>query len=86
MNLSELQGLDWVWLATNQAGELAAFITAGCGPIPRQLVCNQVVAAEIVETEDSLLELPDIADTVLLMQPPSLGSGPIKLLARGATH
>ena len=50
---------------------LATFITAGSGPIPRQLIFNEIVAIEIIETEDSILQLPDIADATLLKRPPN---------------
>lgn len=32
--------IDCIWIGQNRDGELAAFITAGAGPIPRNLLCR----------------------------------------------
>jgi len=48
---------DWVWAASDAGGNLAAFITAGHGGIPKLLL-----EGELVDYEGALLRLPTTSD------------------------
>lgn len=50
------QGYDLTWIARDEAGRLAAFITAGEAPIP--LCVLSAGEAELLTTESKALELP----------------------------
>ena len=58
-------GLDCVWLASDRDGYIAAFITAGIGPIPSDVLksCN----IPIEEIEDKVCEMPKTAQARLLV-------------------
>lgn len=58
-------GMDCVWLASDCAGHLAAFITAGIGPIP--VAALDASALHIEEVESSLCELPQVTQAKLLV-------------------
>jgi hypothetical protein len=56
-------GVDLMWLGQDQNGVLAAFITAGFGPVPESMLdeAGQVVA----DIESELLDLPRVSDAQL---------------------
>ena len=62
------EGMDCVWLASDRAGHLAAFITAGIGPIP--IATLAASALPIDEVESSLCELPQVTQAKLLVSVP----------------
>lgn len=49
--LSELRGLEFDWFAVDESGQVALFATAGCGPIPRQILA---VAEQHGEISDQI--------------------------------
>lgn len=51
-------GFEMAWIAADSSGKLGAFITAGKGPIPKEILQN--IFVEPVLIEDVLLELPVI--------------------------
>jgi hypothetical protein len=60
--------IDCVWLATDRAGQVGAFITAGVGPIPNVLLDNYEFDIEVVE--QSIIDLPRVGDVRLLVSVP----------------
>jgi hypothetical protein len=60
-------GTDCAWLATDSEGNLAAFVTAGLGPIPREVLRGPI---DIEALEDRLLELPYVASATLHVELP----------------
>ncbi len=56
---------DLAWIATDMAGNVAVFITAGEGPIPRAALDYPDLALE--EWEDRVLELPVSSKAKLLI-------------------
>jgi len=60
--------VDCVWLAVDSLGHVAAFITAGVGPIPERVLKNEMPISEI---ESKLLELPVVTQADLVAKIPS---------------
>lgn len=60
------EGIDCAWVATDRLGHLAAFVTAGDGPIPSNLLSDR--NTDIFEIETLLRELPRISEVNLLKQ------------------
>lgn len=61
-------GLDCVWLAVDGHDQLAAFITAGEGPIPEEILCYPNIGVEDVEA--TLLTLPKVGAAELRVTVP----------------
>ena len=59
------EGIDCVWLASDTEGHLGVFITAGCGPIPEQVLESTHIPIEDVESR--LCELPRMSKAQLLV-------------------
>jgi hypothetical protein len=57
-------GFDCIWLASDKSGNLAAFVTAGLGPIPITIANDDSQSIEDLETR--LMEWPEISDAILL--------------------
>lgn len=73
-------GIDCIWLASDQSGHLGAFVTAGVGPIPIQVL--GYVDTPIEDIEHLILDMPQVSIANLLIpleQPDSF----IKLAERG---
>lgn len=58
-------GIDCVWLASDQSGHVAAFITAGIGPIPSQVLKSCDIPID--EIESQVCELPKTTQAHLLV-------------------
>src|SRR5262245_50126960 len=58
-------GVDCAWLASDQAGQLGMFITAGHGPIP-----EAVLAGDFGDVEDLALRLPISSKATVLKKVP----------------
>jgi len=71
--------IDCVWLAADVDGRLAAFVTAGVGPIPDALLASSV---DIELIESHLLQLPIVGTAVNVTNVPNPGSF-IELSCRG---
>ena len=65
---TEFLGIDCTWLASDQAGNLAVFFTAGIGPIPPFALEGSPVPIEDVELR--LYALPRICSAKLLVPIP----------------
>ncbi|MES2057000.1 MAG: hypothetical protein V4564_13775 [Pseudomonadota bacterium] len=63
--------IDFVWLASDPDGQLAAMITAGSGPMPDALLA---AFEELPDLESWMLGLPHIADAILLVDVPDPAS------------
>jgi hypothetical protein len=61
-------GYDVVWLASDRLGQLAAFITAGVGPIP--IWALDYPELSILDIEDSICGLPKSSGAVLTISAP----------------
>ncbi|WP_175958541.1 hypothetical protein [Burkholderia sp. BCC0405] len=59
------EGVDCVWLASDCEGNIGAFITAGCGPIPE--VTFDFERINIDDIEGRLCELPIVSRAQLLV-------------------
>jgi hypothetical protein len=57
------QDFDYCWLATDRAGHLGVFVTAGRGPIPAQVLLESYPLEDI---EEQILNLPKASDIDLL--------------------
>jgi hypothetical protein len=57
-------GMDYVWIATDEDGHVGAFVTDGVGPIPVAVLQDSVLAIELVE--EALHQLPCISKARLL--------------------
>lgn len=58
-------GIDCVWLASDRAGHLGAFVTGGVGPIPIQaLTCED---APVENIEELVCDLPNASTARLLV-------------------
>lgn len=71
MNLMTYQypeGIDCVWIASDQDGHLAALVTAGVAPIPIDILNNPVV--DIQDIEQLICNLPKITKSNLVIQVP----------------
>ena len=55
------EGIDCIWLASDRAGHVGAFITAGRGPIPAEALRSDTVAVD--DMEDHLVELPRVSQS-----------------------
>ena len=60
-------GIDALWLASDQAGHLGAFVTGGRGPIPAQALLETYPLDTI---EDQVLRLPKASDIDLRIRDP----------------
>lgn len=58
--------IDVVWLASDSAGQLAAMVTAGEGPIPAAVLA----LSNCIAIEEALLSLPVIGEALLKAQLP----------------
>jgi len=65
---AEFLGIDCSWLASDQAGHLGAFFTAGIGPIPQLALEGGPIPIEDMELR--LCELPRICSAKLLVTVP----------------
>jgi hypothetical protein len=63
--------IDFVWLASDPDGQLAAMITAGCGPMPDALLA---AFEELPNLEGRMCDLPRIAEAILLVDVPNPAS------------
>ena len=61
------EGIDVLWLASDQAGQLALFVTGGRGPIPAQALLETYPLDTI---EDRILALPKASDIDLRIRDP----------------
>jgi hypothetical protein len=57
--------MDCVWLASDRDGYLAAFITAGIGPVPVEAL--ESVDVPVEEVESLLCEMPKVSQAKLLV-------------------
>jgi hypothetical protein len=64
-NRSYPEGIDCVWLASDREGYLAAFITAGIGPIPVQALHLDGVSIEDIES--LICDMPRVSEVRLLV-------------------
>ena len=71
--------IDCVWLAADADGRLAAFVTAGEGPIPEALLTSSI---DIRPIENHLLQLPIVGTAVNVTDVPNPNSF-IELSRRG---
>jgi hypothetical protein len=62
-------GLDCTWIASDSVGNLAAFITAGVGPVPISVLDPTLPL--LPDWEDTLLSLPIVSPVSVLAQVPS---------------
>jgi hypothetical protein len=69
MKLEYPEGLDCIWIAIDQGGKIGAFITAGVGPIPAD-VLQDTQLISVQNLEERLLELPRISDARMLVSLP----------------
>ena len=60
-------GIDVLWLASDQAGHLGVFVTGGRGPIPVPALLETYPLDTI---EDQVLKLPQISDIDLRIREP----------------
>jgi hypothetical protein len=58
-------GMDCVWLASDRDGYVAAFITAGVGPIPSEILKSCYIPID--EIESKVCEMPRITEARLLV-------------------
>ena len=58
-------GLDCVWFASDREGYLGAFITAGVGPVPAEVLRSGSMPVE--DIEERICELPNVSDALLLV-------------------
>lgn len=59
------EGIDCVWLASDQEGNIGAFITAGCGPIPESVLDYGNISIE--DVEGRICVLPIVSNAQLLV-------------------
>jgi hypothetical protein len=71
---------DCVWTASDRVDNLAAFVTAGAGPIPKHLIDEGL--ALLLDCERKLLELPKISKVFVCDVPGHLTSF-LELAERG---
>lgn len=62
------QGLDVVWIATDGAGSVAAFITAGEGPIPKTVLASEIW--KLADCEAEVLALPISSEATIFAAGP----------------
>ena len=61
-------GIDLVWLGVDRSGAVAAFITAGDGPIPLSIL--QHIATDDVDVEDEICHLTEVSGSILTVSVP----------------
>lgn len=59
------KGIDCVWIASDSEGHIAAFITAGVGPVPKQALSYAHLSLEYIEIQ--LCQLPVVSQARLLV-------------------
>ncbi|RUL73605.1 hypothetical protein [Dyella choica] len=59
------EGIDCVWIASDRAGCVAAFVTAGMGPIPYEVFYG---AIELQDIEEQVCQLPDVSSARRLIE------------------
>ncbi len=64
--MSYPDSIDYVWLATDADGRLAAMVTAGVGPMPPETFA----ADELLDVEDMMLALPVRGEAILHVEMP----------------
>jgi|SRR5690242_1597981 len=62
------EGYDWVWIGSDCRGSLAAFVTAGEGPMPIQALNSELPLFENVE--EAIFRLPPVSKARLLESMP----------------
>lgn len=62
--------LDCVWIASDRDEHVAAFVTAGIGPIPSLVLDNAVESLLIENIENAILRLPKVSARRLLVSVP----------------
>lgn len=67
-NLGYPNGVDCVWIAPDSAGNVAAFVTAGVGPVPVVLIRSKSIPLE--EIENKIMELPVISSANIIVNVP----------------
>ncbi len=73
-------GIDYAWIASDRDGRLGAFITAGVGPIPVQVLATGIT--ETTSIEARIAEVPVVSKANLLITVPDASSY-IALAQRG---
>lgn len=63
--------LDWVWLASDKSGQVAAFVTAGSGPIPVQVLNSDLPDEDPEKAISQLLLRSEVTLLVSLPDPTS---------------
>jgi hypothetical protein len=58
-------GIDCIWVATDSARNIAAFTTAGFGPIPTEII--ELSKSPIEDVEEKLLSLPQISEVEMVV-------------------
>ncbi|AXI03806.1 hypothetical protein [Aquirhabdus parva] len=71
---------DCVWIASDRDGYIAAFITAGSGPIPINAFTPELQGIELIE--QAIFQLPQVSEAKLFVQVPRPDSF-IALATRG---
>jgi hypothetical protein len=61
--------VDCVWVASDRDGHIAAFVTAGIGPIP-VMVLNNTESLPVQEIEEAILRLPKVSACRLIASVP----------------
>jgi hypothetical protein len=65
MPVQKNEGCDFVWLASDLTGNVAAFMTAGAGPVPLSAMNHPMVPAE--DAEAAPAELPVVSAAQVLV-------------------
>lgn len=60
--------IDCVWIARDGLDQVAAFVTAGSGPIPEQFFSHGMIKIE--EIEDQIVGLPEVSQASLFTSVP----------------
>jgi hypothetical protein len=67
-DVSYPEGFDCIWIACDRGGRVGAFVTAGFGPIPLQVLGSSALPFDDIEARLRLL--PRVASARLLVQLP----------------
>jgi hypothetical protein len=59
------EGVDCVWLASDRAGNLGAFVTGGAGPIPIHWFNQKNI--QIEDLEEAICQFPKISEACMLV-------------------
>jgi len=59
------EGIDCVWLASDQDGHIGAFMTGGIGPIPKRGLCSDIMPLE--DIEGLICDMPIVSEVRLLI-------------------